>query len=73
MKRATITGLPSSLHEGEGVQPLRRAEMVKLIKGNVPLWDQRPAIYDTAASLKDDAGYKELAAVFNAVINYDAR
>jgi hypothetical protein len=40
---------------------------VKLVKGNVPLWYQRPTVDDMASTVTDP-GYTELAAVFNAII-----
>lgn len=39
------------------------------VKGDVPLWDQRPTRSDMAPLLGKDASWKELAAVADAIIN----
>jgi hypothetical protein len=47
---------------------LTRREDAKLIRRAVSLWNQRPTVNDMASALIHDPGYRELGAVFNAII-----
>lgn len=65
-------GFPASpfpSNDNEADETMKRAEDVVLILGDIPLLNKIPKAFNTASSLKADAGYNELAAVATAMID----